>query len=73
MAYITIELKTNSEGGTAAEVKYSGKDVRMAEKTYHAALADAATSGRPHHAAVILDSDGNTVAAYGYAYEQEAE
>ncbi len=73
MAYITIELKTNDEGGTAAEVKYSGKDVRMAEKTYHAALSDAATSGRPHHAAVILDSDGNTVAAYGYANEQEAE
>lgn len=69
MAFITIELKTNDEGGTAAEVKYSGKDIRMAEKTYHGVLSEAATSGRPHHACVILDSDGNTVAQYGYANE----
>lgn len=69
MAFITIELKTNSEGGTAAEVLYSGVDVRVAEQKYHQALATAATSGRPHHACVILDSDGNTVAQYGYATE----
>lgn len=43
MAYLTIELKTN------AEVKYSGIDRRMAEKTYHAALSDAA---------IIVQSDG---------------
>lgn len=67
MAFITIELKTNDEGGTAAEVLYSGKDSRVAEQKYHQALATAATSGRPHHACVILDSDGNTVAQYGYA------
>lgn len=69
MAFVTIELKTNSEGGTAAEVLYSGVDVRVAEQRYHTALATAATSGRPHHACVILDSDGNTVAQYGYATE----
>ena len=69
MAFITIELKTNDEGGTAATVLYSDKDIRVAEQHYHTALADAATSGRPHHAGVILDSDGNTVAQYGYANE----
>jgi len=69
MAFLTIELKTNTEGGTAAEVLYSGKDIRVAEQHYHNALADAATSGRPHHACVILDSDGNMVAQYGYANE----
>lgn len=69
MAFLTIELKTNDEGGTALEVLYTGKDKRVAEQKYHQALAAAATSGRPHHACVILDSDGNTVAQYGYANE----
>lgn len=62
MAYLTIELKTNNEGGTAAEVLYSGVDLRVAEQKYHQALATAATSGRPLHACVILDSTGMTVA-----------
>ena len=69
MAFLTIELKTNDEGGTALEVLYTGKDRSVAESKYHAALATAATSGRAHHACVILDSDGNTIAQYGYATE----
>lgn len=56
--YITIELKTNNEGGTAAEVLYAGKDNSLAESKFHTALATAATSGRPRHAAVLLQSDG---------------
>lgn len=58
MAYLTIELKTNNEGGTAADVLYSGVDERVAEQKYHQALATAATSGRPLHAAIIIDSTG---------------
>lgn len=66
MSFLTIELKTNDEGGTAAEVLYTGKDKRVAEQKYHQALATAATSGRPHHACVILDSDGLTYAQQSY-------
>lgn len=71
MAFITIELKTNTEGGTAADVLYTGKDERMAEKKYHEALATAATSGRPCHACVILDSEGLTYAQQSYVAEAE--
>lgn len=71
MAFITIELKTNTEGGTAADVLYTGKDERMAEKKYHEALATAATSGRPCHACVILDSEGLTYAQQAYVTEAE--
>lgn len=71
MNYITIELKTNDEGGTAAEVLYSGKDRNYAEKKYHEALATAATSGRPCHAALIVQSDA--VFIEGRAYVTEGE
>ena len=71
MAYITIELKTNDQGGTAAEVKYSGADPRMAEKTYYETLATAATSGRPAHAALIVDSMGQLIATMGYENRED--
>lgn len=58
MNYIAIELKTNDEGGTAANVLYTGKDERVAEQKWHSAMSDAATSGRPMHAAIIVRSDG---------------
>lgn len=67
MAYLTIELKTNNEGGTAAEVLYSGADERVAEQKYHQALAVAATSGRPLHAAIIVDSTGLMVESKCFA------
>lgn len=66
MNYITIELKTNDEGGTAAEVLYSGKDRNYAEKKYHEALATAATSGRPCHAALIVQSDAVFIEGRAY-------
>lgn len=71
MAYVTIELKTNDQGGTAAEVKYSGIDRRVAEKTYYETLATAATSGRPAHAALIVDSMGQLIATMGYEAKEE--
>jgi len=70
MAYLTIELKTNNEGGTAAEVLYTGIDLKVAEQKYYQTLATAATSGRPRHACVILDSDGMTMAQRSYVTEQ---
>lgn len=66
MNYITIELKTNAEGGTAAEVLYTGKDRNYAEKKYHEALATAATSGRPCHAALIVQSDAVFIEGRAY-------
>lgn len=63
MNFITIELKTNDEGGTGVDVLYSGRDERVAWQKYHAALATAATSGRPMHAVVLLTSDGGVVAS----------
>lgn len=64
--YITIELKTNDEGGTAADVLYTGKDRNYAEKKYHEALATAATSGRPCHAALIVQSDAVFIEGRAY-------
>lgn len=71
MAYLTIELKTNDQGGTAADVLYTGIDLKVAEQKYYQTLATAATSGRPHHACVILDSDGMTLAQRSYVVSQE--
>ena len=71
MAYLTIELKTNDQGGTAAEVLYTGTDLKVAEQKYYQTLAVAATSGRPRHACVILDSDGMTMAQRAYVTETE--
>lgn len=73
MAYLTIELKTNDSSGTAAEVKYTGSDLRVAEQTYHSVLATAATSGRKCHACVILDSEGVTMAQQAYVKQEVAD
>ena len=71
MSFLTIELKTNDEGGTAAEVLYTGKDERVAWQKYHQALATAATSGRPCHAAMLITGDGGIVAADRFITEKE--
>ena len=66
MNFITIELKTNNEGGTGVEVLYSGVDRKFAESKYHEALAFAATHPRPCHAVVLLQSDGVLVDTFAY-------
>lgn len=71
MNYITVELKTNTEGGTGVVVLYSGVDRNFAESKYHDALSKAATSGRPCHAAVLLQSDGMLLDTYSYSKEGE--
>lgn len=71
ISYLTIELKTNDQGGTAAEVVYTGTDRRVAEKKYHETLATAATSGRPCHAAMLVQGDGLVLDTYAYVTETE--
>ena len=71
MNFVTIELKTNDQGGTGADVLYSGADRNVAESKYHDALAKAATSGRPCHAAVLLQSDGTYLDSRAYIKEGE--
>lgn len=66
MTYLTYELKTNDEGGTASDTLYSGIDLHMAEKKYYEALSIATTSGRPMHSAMIVRGDGAVVRSYGY-------
>lgn len=71
ISYLTIELKTNDQGGTAAEVVYTGVDRRVAEQKYHQTLATAATSGRPCHAAMLVQGDGTLIDTYAYVTETE--
>ena len=73
MSYLTIELKTNDEGGTAAELLYSGVDRNYAESVYHATLATAATSDRACHAAIILQGDGTPLEYMAYYKETSEE
>lgn len=69
--YGVIEMKTNDEGGTAFEVLCSTADRNYAESVYHGAVAKAATSGRPCHGVIIVQSDA--VFIEGKAYEKAGE
>lgn len=73
MNYICIELKTNDQGGTAADVLYTGADRNYAESVYHKTLATAATSSRTCHAAVLLQSDGLLLDSYSYSKQEVAD
>lgn len=73
MTYLTYELKTNDSGGTGSDLLYSGIDRHMAEKKYYEALSIAATSGRPMHAALIVQGDGTFVQSYGYVNEPSTD
>lgn len=73
MAYLTIELKTNTSGGTSAEVVYSGTDIRVAEQKYYQTCAVATTSGRPIHACIVIDSYGTVVMQHSFVTETTNE
>lgn len=64
--YGVIEMKTNEQGGTAFDVLCSTADRNYAESVYHKALATAATSGRPCHAALIVQSDAVFIEGRAY-------
>lgn len=64
--YGVIEMKTNEQGGTAFEVLCSTADRNYAESVYHGALAKAATSGRPCHAALLVQSDAVFIEGRAY-------
>lgn len=72
MTYQAIEFKTNDQGGTATEQRYSGIDKSMAERTYHLILADAATSDRPMHGAQLTQGDGKPLEWKAY-YKEASE
>lgn len=71
MSYLTIELKTNDEGGTSADLLYTGSDRRVAEQKYHQVLMNAATSGRRCHGAIVLKEDGTPIEYASYSNEGE--
>lgn len=58
MKYIVIELQTNTDG-TVGNLVYAFDSRNEADAKFHAILAAAAVSNIPHHAAVLMNSDGN--------------
>lgn len=71
MVYIVIEIQTNADG-TVGNIVTKYDNLPEAEAKWHSILAFAATSTLPVHSAVILDSDGMTMAQRSYRHKQEA-
>ena len=69
MAYIVVELQTNSDG-TVENLVYSYTERNEAEQKYHLILASAAVSALPAHAAVLLTGDGRMLASQCYRHEE---
>lgn len=70
MKYIVIEIQTSADG-TVGNIVTAHDTRNEAESKYHATLATAATSGRPCHAALLVESDGTLLDTY--CYKKEAE
>lgn len=69
MSYIVIELQTNANG-TVGNIVTAYTDRNQAEQKYHTVLAAAAVSALPAHAAVLITSDGMTLAHECYHHAQ---
>ena len=72
MTYIVVELQTSTDG-TVANLVTAYTDRNEAEQKYHLVLSSAAVSTLPAHAAVLLTSDGRTLASQCYKHGFEAE
>ena len=72
MNYIVIELQTNTDG-TVGNLVTAYTDRNTAEQKYHLVLSSAAVSELPAHAAVLLTSDGRTLASQCYRHEEIVE
>lgn len=72
MTYIVIELQTNNDG-VVGNLVYSYTDRNQAEQKYHLVLASAAVSTLPAYAAVLMTSDGRTLASQCYKHVEESE
>ena len=70
MAYVVVELQTNSEGQTASIIT-GHETVEQAYSKYHAVLSAAAVSKVPYHAAVLLDRAGLELAQWCFEHEEE--
>lgn len=69
MQFIVFEIQTNANG-TIGTLVNAYTDRNLAEQQYHLVLAAAAVSALPAHAAVMLTSDGRTIAHAVYYHEQ---
>ena len=71
MKYLIIEMQTDAEGNVAT-ITTQKDTLNEAFSVYYMILAAAALSTLPHHAAVILRSDGFSMAFQDFAHESEA-
>lgn len=70
MAYVVVELQTNSEGQTASVIT-GHETLDQAYSKYHAVLSAAAVSPVPYHAATLLDRAGLQLAQWCFEHEEE--
>lgn len=69
MKYIVMEIQSWATGATSTPT-WAYDDRNKAEAKYHSVLAAAALSELPVHAAVLLRSDGATLASNFYEHAQ---
>ena len=67
MKYIVIELQT-SQAGVVGNLVFDYDDRNDAEAKYHTILAAAAVSTLKVHAAVMMTSEGDYIAAQAYKH-----
>ena len=72
MKYLALEIQTNHDG-TVGNLVYAYDELNQAESKYHAILSAAALSELPMHAAVLLRSDGASLASKFYERLPEPE
>lgn len=70
MAYVVVELQTNSEGQTASIIT-GHETIEQAYSKYHAVLSAAAVSSVPYHAAVLLDRAGLQLAQWCFEHNDQ--
>ena len=71
MKYIVVEIQTDDKGSIAIVPPASYGTQNEAESKYHTVLAAAAVSDLPAHAAVLLTSEGITLAGKAYFHGGE--
>lgn len=70
MAYVVVELQTNSEGHTA-NITTAHETLEQAYSKYHAVLSSAAVSSVPYHAAVLLNRAGLQLAQWCFEHIEQ--
>lgn len=57
MKYLVVEIQ-KTEDGAVGNLVYAYDSLNAAQSKYHAVLSEAAVSGLPSHAAVLMDEAG---------------